>query len=423
MSIYGFSGLNKNLNSRLSNSNNLLNTSNLDNLILAVRVKSIILDETHPRFKELGEWNALGTIEYEEVMSPTLSLKALSIAYPLNSNIKNLPLLNEIVYVITFPDTDIGKKNTSSRKYYISNIGLWNHPHHNGYPIISTNLSPSQQKDYIQTQAGSVRRVTDQSTEINLGKTFKERSNIHPLLPFEGDIIYEGRWGNSIRLGSTVNKTPNNWSSTGDNGDPITVIRNGQGTQTDQGWIPIIENINNDNSSIYLASTQNIPLEASSTSYISYNKNETPISPSKYSGAQIILDSGRLVFNAYGDHILLSSAKSINLNSLESVNIDTKKFITQADKIFLGKEDLAKEPLLLGDTTAQLLRDLTSSVKELATALQFLQSSPVTPGSPAIFPTLLVPTTKVLGILDSLNTQLGTSPDSCTITSKRNYTV
>jgi hypothetical protein len=420
MASYGFSGLNKNLNSKLSNNVNTLNSTNLNNLILAVRVTSIILDDTHPKFKQLGEWNALGAIEYEEVTSP-VGLR--SIAYPLNPNNKNFPLLNEIVYIISLPDTGIGNRNTSSKKYYIINIGIWNHPHHNGYPLLSNVLPPEQQKDYIQTQAGSIRRVTDKSTEINLGKTFKERANIHPLLPFEGDIIYEGRWGNSIRLGSTVKSTPNNWSSAGKNGDPITLIRNGQGSQTNEGWIPIVENINNDDSSIYLTSTQNIPIKVPSNSYVSYNNDKAPISPDKFAGAQIILDSGRLLFNADNDHILLSSAKSINLNSQESVNIDTKKFITQADKIFLGKEELAKEPLLLGDTTAQLLRDLTSSIKELATTLQFLQSAPVAPNTPAIFPSLVVPCSKVLGVLESLNTQLGSTPESCTITSKRNFTL
>ena len=33
------------------------------------RVVSIVLDEAHPRFKELGEWNGLGTIEYILVAS------------------------------------------------------------------------------------------------------------------------------------------------------------------------------------------------------------------------------------------------------------------------------------------------------------------------------------------------------------------
>jgi hypothetical protein len=418
---YGFSAISERFSSKQGNDflTNLAQSSN--SIITIARVTNIILDNINKDiFNSNGEWNGLGTIQYETIDK---RVQINGFAKPIDSNIKKYPLLNELVYIMIAPNTDLGTNPYSINAYYISTINLWNHPHHNGYPNNPNNLPPSQQKDYTQTQAGSVRRVTDNSTEINLGKTFKEKADIHPLLPFEGDVIHEGRWGNSVRLGSTVKTTPNNWSSNGNNGDPITIIRNGQGTQTDQGWIPITENINNDDSSIYLTSTQNIPLEAKATSYVSYNKDEIPTSPSKYSGAQIILDSGRLVFNAYSDHILLSSAKSINLNSLESVNIDTKKFITQADKIFLGKEDLAKEPLLLGDTTAQLLRDLTSSIKELATALQFLQSAPVANGSPATFPTLLIPATKALGILDSLNNQLGTSPDSCTITSKRNFTV
>ena len=418
---FGFSSLNNNLNLSNNNGFGVSTLSKLDDLIVPARVKSIVLDSSHPRFLNLGGWSALGAIEYG-LVTDELASSELSIAYPLNPNIKNYPLLNEIVYVLALPNTGIGENNSSQKSYY-NNVAVWNHPHHNAYPIKSNTVQPSQNKSYDQTQAGSPSIVSNNPVQANLGKTFIEKSEIHPLLPFEGDTIFEGRWGNSIRLGSTVKTTPNNWSSKGNDGDPITVIRNGQGTQTEEGWIPIVENINNDNSSIYLTSTQNIPLEVAAASYTSYDKNKTPTSPSKFAGAQIILDSGRLIFNAYSDHILLSSAKSINLNSLESVNIDTKKFITQADNIYLGREDQAKEPLLLGDTTTQLLRDLTSSVKELATVLQFLQSAPVIPFTPAIFPTLLIPATKALGILDALNTQLGTSPDSCTITSKRNFTV
>ncbi len=310
MANYGFSSVNKNLNSRLLSGNaTSLDINSLNNLIIAVRVKSIVLDENHPRFEQLGGWNALGAIEYEEITSPNLNTIVRNIAYPLNPSNKNYPLLNEVVYIISLPDTDIGKRNTSSKKYYINIVGLWNHPHHNGYPLLANKLPPEQQKDYQQTEAGSVRRVTDNSTEINLGKTFKERANIHPILPFEGDVIYEGRWGNSIRLGSTVMKTPNNWSSTGKDGDPISIIRNGQGSQTNEGWIPTVENVNNDNSSIYLTSTQNVPLNASSTSYVSYSKDSAPSTPSKFAGAQILLSSGRLVFNSYNDHILLTSSK------------------------------------------------------------------------------------------------------------------
>ena len=62
--------------------------------------------------------------------------------------------------------------------------------------------------------------------------------------------MLEGRWGNSIRLGSTVQNKPNEWSSVGENGDPILIIRNGQPTDlTQDSWVPTTENVNNDQSS------------------------------------------------------------------------------------------------------------------------------------------------------------------------------
>jgi hypothetical protein len=361
-SRYGFSALNNNLNSSTSNLGN--NLSNVSANNTAVRVISIVLDDKHPRFNELGGWNGLGTIEFQSVENPQ-ELVIYPTARPIYPNVKNYPLKNEIVFLMSMPNTGIGSSTTSTQNYYISVISLWNHPHHNGYPLNSNSPPPSQQKDYQQTGDGSVRRVTDQSTEINLGKTFKERSNIHPILPFEGDVIHEGRWGNSIRIGSTVKNTPNTWSSNGTDGDPILIIRNGQSVNVSpEGWIPIIEDINNDISSLYITSTQKLPLKSSTpTDYFSY-KIDKPDSPNQYSGPQIILNSGRLVFNSKTDHILLSSKKSINLNAVDSINFDTAgNVIIQSGKLFLGSKD-ATEPVLLGDTTIKFLTELVNSLNE-----------------------------------------------------------
>jgi hypothetical protein len=421
---YGFSGLNRNLNSNRNNNFNTDTALNTANLIIAVRVLSIVLDESHPRFNELGGWNALGTIEYELITNPTTT-SPFPIAFPLNSNTKNYPLINETVYLISLPDTEIGETTASLKSYYINVISLWNHPHHNAYPANPNNPPPEQRKDYIETQAGSVRQITDQSTEINLGKTFIERPNIHPLLPFEGDFISEGRWGNSIRLGSTVRYNPNTWSSSGTNGDPIIILRNGQGEQTEQGWIPTSEDINNDESSIYLTSTQIIPLEAESTSYASYegSGHEAPSTPNAFNGNQIILNSGRLVFNSTYDHILLSSAKSVNLNAKASVNIDTDKFIVQSNNTYLGNIKLATEPLMLGKKTTDVLRDLVNKLTPLVKALQSIQTAPTVPGAPVVFLNLIEPTTNLLIILNSLSTELGGSSANCTLISKNNFTV
>ena len=356
---FGFESFNKQLNT--TSQNNIFDAlATLSQTITAVRVKSIVLNETHPRFKELGEWNGLGTIEFQAVDNPQESV-SYSTAVPLFPNTKTYPLINEIVFLLTLPDNNIGDLVSSSKSYYLSVVALWNHPHHNAYPTNPNTPPPSQQKDYQQTQAGSVRRVTDQSTEIFLGTTFKERSNIHPLLPFEGDVIEEGRWGNSIRFGSTVKNTPNNWSAVGNNGDPIIILRNGQSVNaTTEGWIPITEDINNDLASIYATSTQQIPLNASSTNYTSY-KSDAPIIPNKYSGNQLIISSGRLVFNSSVDHILFSSKKSINLNAVTSVNIDAPETIIQSNNVYLGSKD-ATQPVLLGNTTVQLLNQLITSL-------------------------------------------------------------
>ena len=332
------------------------------------RIKSILLDESHPRFEELGGWNALGTIEFETVATPNLSTQLLPTAKPLDPTFRSFPLINEIVYILALPNTDIGEFSTTKTIYYINTVGIWNHPHHNAFPQNSNILPPSQQKDYVETGLGSVRRVTDKFTEIFLGKTFVERGDIHPLLPFEGDKIIEGRWGNSIRFGSTVTGSLNTWSSTGENGDPITIIRNGQGNQTDEGWIPTVEDINNDDTSIYFTSTQKIPLKASSTSYSSYSSSP-PTIPNEYAGRQLILNSGRLVFNTTEDHLLLSSIKTVNINALNGFNVDSPQSVIQSNSVLLGGIN-AVEPVLKGDTTINILVDLINQLQALAIALQ-----------------------------------------------------
>jgi len=171
MGGYGFNSLNQNLNSSINNGFNVATALNTADLITAVRVLSIVLDETHPRFEKLGGWNTLGTIEYELVDDPKI-INPPPIAYPLAPNIKNYPLINEIVYLIFLPNTLIGELSISQRPYYINIVSLWNHPHHNAYPSLANEPDPPQQKDYIQTQAGSAKIVTDEAKKILLGKTF-----------------------------------------------------------------------------------------------------------------------------------------------------------------------------------------------------------------------------------------------------------
>lgn len=242
-----------------------------------VRVIDVILDDKNPNFKDQGAWDSIGTIQFRPIyLSSTENNKdKFLFAKPFFSNIKHYPLKNEIVFILFLPNQNT--ENTfDGSYYYIDTINIWSSIHHNALPDVNNpeNYTEDQKRDYIPTAAGASRQITDSSSDINLGNTFKERTNVHSLLPYEGDTIIEGRWGQSVRFGSTVTNSniKNLWSETGNNGDPITIIRNNQPLQSPKGgWIPITEDINQDGSSIYMGSKQTLPIIVASTNQKSFN--------------------------------------------------------------------------------------------------------------------------------------------------------
>ena len=321
--------------------------------ILYARVLDIILDDTHPKFKEYGEWNGIGTVFFDSVQFP-FAIDTNNIAIPLFSNHKFYPLINELVPIVFLASWDSQTNTSLTTAYYLPPINIWNSQHHNAVPDSTKQPKDNTTSDYEDAGDGStrdVRRVNDESTDINLGPKFNEQINTHPLQFFPGDNLLEGRWGNSIRLGSYINNNINN---------PSILIRNGQPSNIlNDGWIPITEDINKDQSSIYLTSNQKINIEVSSKNYNSYT--ELPIAPKEYNKNQIILNSGRLLFNTTDSDILLSSKKSINLNSVNFVNIDTNLMVIDSAGIFLGNKE-ATEPLLKGNTTVDILLVLVNQL-------------------------------------------------------------
>jgi len=330
-------------------------------------VEDIVLDESSKYFGNAGEWNGVGTVSFKKVKGTNYNSRGF--AKPYFSNLSNFPLRNELIYIFALPSPDIQENNYQEIYYYLTPISIWNSNHHNGIPNIFSNedLPDSQRRDYRQTTSGAVRRVEDGSSNIDLGNTFQEKSNIKPVKKFEGDVVLEGRLGTSIRLGSTNqlnSKSLNNWSVEGSAGDPILILRNGQGDTGSVGFLPTEENINTDASSIYLTTTQKIPFQAASTNYFSYKEN-TPTLPDQYSGKQVLINSGRLIFNSSEDHLMLSSVKTINLNSKTGLNIDTNQVVFQTENIYLGTKS-ATEPLVLGNALETLLTDIVNVLLDIS---------------------------------------------------------
>ena len=380
---YGFSSVNQQLNVSTTPDSNLKNQIDLiSQNIISGRVTDIILDSNYPNFFELGGWNVVGTIFFESVGGAPLDSSSNNTALPLLPYLKNYPLVNELVLLFQLPDTNIGDNNNTMRYYYLNPIALWNNQHMNGYPNLlkKSQTQPTQNKSYEEMSEGQTSKSTDEEVDYNfnsplIGGTFLERSNIHPLLSYAGDIIIEGRWGNSIRFGSTVKVDSNNWSENGENGEPITIIRNGQSPESsNEGWIPIVEDINNDLSSVYLTSNQTIPLKTDITS--NPTLSTPPEAVTAYSGSQVMLNSDRLVFNSKADSIIFNSQKTISLTSIQSVGLYSQDgdVTLQSGKgnVRLGDVN-ANQSVVLGDN---FMKDFSDLIKKLQTLCSTLSKEP-----------------------------------------------
>jgi len=381
--------------------------------MVAARVIDIVLDEKHPKFNSVGQWNGIGAIYYE-ILNQSGTGNIQSFALPYDAQQKTYPLVNEIVLLFSLPNQQMGQNTSNQSYFYLKPLGVWNHPHHDAYPNLTENNNNQQQNtDYQSTENGSVRRVTDGSTDINLNSpvnpsqnTFVEKADIHPLMPYMGDSLFEGRHGQSLRFGSTAkskSEINNNWSSTGINGDPITILRNGQPTKvSNEGWIPIVENISQDLSSIYLTSYQKIPFSIANENFVSYTT--PPTTPAQYANPQIIFNSDRIVLNAKNDSILISGQNSVGISSNGSVNIESTSEINIASKLTrLGNKN-ANQSVLRGDETVAYLKILITELQNMAEALKVVQDWPG--GAPTPNPVVLTAANSALQVFENVYNEI-----------------
>ena len=315
------------------------------------RVVDIILDDTHPDYDKFGKLDSIGLIKYyklgnrqtqEEFVEDTYT----GVAFPINRNSTLYPLKNEIVYLTKGPSFSVENQKSDSKVFYQTVFSLYNHVHHNALPPDTGSKS------------------------VNIGEGIDEQEKIAPLQPLPGDFIIQGRLGQSFRFsGGLSEKSP--WTDDSNKNSPITILRNGQ-KEVEGGFSNLLEDINEDSTSIYLTDNHTIPLTLANDKRASYN--DIPDTPSNYQGSQLMLNSNRLTLNAKESDILLSSATSIGLNST-TVNIDGKDYMCiDADKIYLGvkartNRGAAKQPAVLGHRMEAFMQDVLDQLIAMAKAM------------------------------------------------------
>jgi hypothetical protein len=412
--------------STTGNYGDLSKIQNLKQFIVVARVTDIVLNENHPSFTEVGEYSGIGAIYYEIVNSQGTKTKGTNFAIPYDPQLKTYPLINEIVILINIPNKYTGDLSSSTSYFYLNPVNIWNHQHHNAYPNPLSNngdTQTSQIDNYsiLTTISGSVLQ-TGNSTEYNPDSelnsksnisqfTFIEKADLHPLMPFMGDVLLEGRHGQSIRFGSTATPPPNskpllinnNWSTTGSNGDPITILRNGQNPNLEsEGWIPITEDINKDLSSIYLTSHQSIPFSIANENFISYTTK--PITPASYTNPQIILNSYRIVLNAKNDSVLISGQNSVGISSNGSVNLESTSEMNLSSKLVRLGGTNANQSVLKGDETVAYLKILITELQNLSEALKVVQDWPS--GAPVPNPVILTAANSALEVFENVYNEI-----------------
>lgn len=315
------------------------------------RVVDVIMNSEHKYYERYGGSDSIGAVLYSALDNAVDTTSEggtvyAGIAYPLNITLNTLPVKNEIIVIEDGPGPSVEIGSTSSRRYYQTVYNLWNHPHHGAYP---TDL---EQED------------------VNIGDAFEVSDKIAPLQPYPGDTILSGRLGQTIRLSGTSLKE-NEITDSSNKDKPFMVISNGK-TEPANGFQHIIEDINEDPSTIFLTSDHTVPLNLANTKRLSYD--DPPELPSKYQGSQVLMNSDRIVLNARSHEALISAQESVGINS-NTVNIDAKDFLCiDADKIYIGSrariaDGNAKQPVVLGHELEAYLQDFITIVEGMARAM------------------------------------------------------
>ena len=306
-------------------------------------VIEVILDESdfsendHPAtLNEDGKpkWKYYGYIRARMAISD----EDIKLIAPLDSNIKEYPYPGEYVIVV----------NYFGDAYYTQKLNMSNSINLNSFPGLSKIWDP----------------WTGEGYKENLSKIGDPR--VRQLKAEEGDIIFSGRFGQSIRFGSNVKELiDTNQNLLPDTGKPVSpnvIIRAGQGVKDPTPYKPIKEDINLDGSSIWMTTNQkvDIKLDNSHSTFIWADRGSEG-----FGGNRITINSDGLIFNSKKNNILMSSMGFIGLTANTEIGLEVPN---DTGRVLLG-DGLADQPVLGGDQTMELFGLLIDYLLEFSNQL------------------------------------------------------
>jgi hypothetical protein len=294
-----------------------------------------------------GSQGAIFYLDYPTCKNETGSisddfLRKCKIAFPVETSISVYPALRELVLLIDTMNPSSQESNTGRGTYYTSNI-----------PIFNT------------VQPNSVLLSKNET----LGIDYPEISTAKSIQQFPGDTLFQGKQSSAIRFSTTklANRKQNEWSEIGSSVDPIIILTNG--FNYEKGKKKSIEKINKDLSSIYLTSTQKIPLQTDKSDIV--NNLTNPLKASEYFGhPQIIINSDRVTLNSKRDNVMIYAKTNVEISTKNIINLNADfRAHLNSNQVILGTINNPindfPQPVLLSYKVLEILANLQVTLTEL----------------------------------------------------------
>lgn len=230
-------------------------------------VLDVCLDENHSLFESIRD---IGKIRFRDVVNEYSKAEddCNKIAYPLDRSIQRYPYPGEevIIYRAFGEVTAEQALVLSNIFFYTFVVSVHHNITYNQNPFIGTSNAYGNPNDNYNV---AKRRFEKKAIDLNSVRDGSNKTKIYKQLrPQEGDFIIQGRFGNSIRLGSTSARgTSNEWndSNAGVAGDGIMILRVDRDNTIQEKSMLVSEAADNDDASIYMCTSQLIPLTLACT--------------------------------------------------------------------------------------------------------------------------------------------------------------
>lgn len=288
-------------------------------------VVDIVLNDDHPEYAEDG-YN-VGAAKIRLLKSNYYrSDETLTWAFPLESNISDYPLKDEIVIVYSHLD----------RLYYSRKVNASNKVTTHTFLTLNDELQPALDKGIPASNINSSRVSPSKIQKAGPKGKFQDLLHVFRLWHDEGDFILEGRSGHSIRFGTSWTDGKY-FKSTEGNQAPNLLIRVGPSKDSvshkDVKYGVVTEDINEDKTSLWMVSDQLVDLDYSTSNSPAHAKSPVDF-PTQLDKNQVILNTDRIVLNTKTGKLIGSVSDGIHWMTTKDITSDAAR-----DSIFwIGRD-------------------------------------------------------------------------------------